>query len=727
MNLPVNPTQVDTRWFVHNVPQQFPPLPQVPVPGSIGNGVSYVLGLLALQVQQNAGGNAPRTFFANLITRNNWQNPESQLLVATVFEVVDYAIQTARAPLEQVVQDAVEMTVRMMVAFYASQFQEGLAPYVQPGLGQQLNDSLNQLHQMRQQIQQFYQAQSARPNGYYGGGYNTGGPGMSYNQQPTLLGAGPLSNMQRFEAPARNTTSHMSSGFPPMGRPSNDGLGMPISGRFGTSTLSPSPAPATRMEEIWDRTPPRSEVTEVAEVRASPAQNPRVVFAKPTPPPPGNGRQPVFVEVKDPRDTAPQTFREYHVASAPAPAPTQTPKRMSDGHVITDPSDPYKEITFADGSVLRRAAESGWTKDWTTKQPYHLAYNPETHVLFHLKTNDGLVHETVIERTKLMEQYVDHELNPTLKAAEESRLAAQKGKSLVDWTRMVNLTPEAEKPFALPSPAPTEETTFSDMPIRKIEKVISATDVRSAEAAAMVQYPELMRASKKDAVEFYCEATTPRLTHSDLYAAIDELVQSHTYATAIDNLQKARSKFPEDVALWDEIDQRLTATVNRFLKVGFALDWTIDTFSEDADELTEALRETYGDDVATAYSELAMRVIDLSINIAQKDAITRLAADEGTEVQDVHENPIVAFTNRISVTKIPYTFEELSISFNTTSAVTRDGLPELYKVIDAIFSRTEDFPVCFAWRFLKTSDNVWIALDHALLLENAYLVTRHTF
>lgn len=726
MNLPVHPTQVDTRFFIPNVPAQIPNFPQVTVPPNIGQNVVHVLGLVAMVVQQNAGANAPRTFFANLISRNGWQNPECQMVIATVFEVVDYAIQTARASLDRVVQDAVDQSVRMMVAYYTSQYQEGLAQYMTPALAADLNATLQQFQLLRQQIQQFYQNMNQNQ-------YRTPQYGMQPPQQPNQymqygapapmpsFNPSPLSSMQRFDQPVqRNVTA------PPLRQGMmggmSDQMGMPLSGQFGTTINTP--APATQMEEIWDRTPPKLNIPPTASLSGGPGQEPRVVFARAEPPPPRT-TGPVFREIPDPRAM-------QQPVQTPAPVMPERAKRMTDGHTVTDPSDPYKEIVFADGAVLRRAVSSGWKCDWTSKQPYHIAYDPVTHELFHLKTNDGVVHETVIERTKMMEQYVDHELNPQLREAEERRLADKRGKALVDLSRMINLTPVEEKPFALPSAPVTEETTFDDMqssemPIRTIDTVISATDVRSAEAAAMVQYPELARASKDNVVEFYCESVTPRLTTVDLHATIKDLVNASTYADINTKLKQARERYREDGPFWDEIEQRLTATVNRMLKVGFALDWTIDSFSEDAVALIDALRNSFGEDVAKAYIDRAMWVIDVSVNTSGKDAVERLAGDEGTVASDVHEQPMVAFTNRVSVTKVPHAFEDLRVVLNGTSAVTKDGMPKLYEVIDAIFARTEDWPVCFAARYIKTKDNVWIALDHALLLENAYLMTRHTF
>ena len=67
MNLPVHPTQVDTRFFVGNPPNQWPNFPPVPVPASIGNQYGFVLGLIAMYTQQNANANPARTFFSNLL------------------------------------------------------------------------------------------------------------------------------------------------------------------------------------------------------------------------------------------------------------------------------------------------------------------------------------------------------------------------------------------------------------------------------------------------------------------------------------------------------------------------------------------------------------------------------------------------------------------------------------------------------------------------------------
>lgn len=349
-----------------------------------------------------------------------------------------------------------------------------------------------------------------------------------------------------------------------------------------------------------------------------------------------------------------------------------------------------------------------------------------------------------------MESYENHELNPELRDRERKRQAERGGKAVVDWTRMINLTPESSKPYALPSDEPTphsEESSadqvaaaLKNLPDMKvIDEVISAHDLLSAEAAAMTRHPELIKVAKTAPIEFYCEQVTPRLTVDNVQTVVEELAGSTTYAELRDALAKARTQHAEDGPIWDMIENRLTQQVNHLLNVSFAIEWKIGSFSDDILDLVKELENDYGPSVLDTFNTLTTHVIDQAICIAGKHVEDKLADDkvegeasEDAETAKVEESNdaaiqhVIAFQNRSSITCIPYKFEDLEVAINGISAVNKQDLPELYAVIHAIFARTTDFPVSFIGRYIKTLDNVWLRLDLACLVDDAYLISRHT-
>lgn len=726
MNLPVHPTQVDTRFFVGNPPNQWPNFPPVPVPASIGNQYGFVLGLIAMYTQQNANANPARTFFSNLISRDNWQNQEAFDVVQMTYALVDFLLTVNPNDPNKgaLVENAVGQTVQMMTAFFTSQYQNEMGRYLTPNLGEQLNNLLAQLQAVRGDIQKFYDHQRWQQQQQNTGGYNNGGMGFNNGMQNygQVMNQSPLERMSRFSQPNSPTVSH--SGF--INRQPDPSL--PLSGRFG------KPAPVTPAPTFVD-TSLIQPTFKTSSMSGGPGERANVQLQPRSTSPAGqdqviNGR--VFKDLGG----GPTAPAPTPAAAAPTNYPGwDAPVAGQPEFNVSDPSDPYREIIWRDGSILRPAAVSGWEKSRTTKNPYRKAYNPKTHVLFHLKTSDGVVHEVIEEKTESMERYVDHELQPDLRAAEIKRLAEKEGKSIVDWSKMTDLTPAEDKPYAVPVERSEEAATSEggeevavETELHTISKVVSAHDVRSAETVIMVQYPELQTLSKETSVEFYCEAISPRLTSTDLHPAIKDLAQCSTFPELILKLQKAREQFVDDAPIWDEVEQRLTKSVNHVLNFGLAVDWTVDSFSQDAVELGRALYDEFGEDVATKYSEIAMYVIDQALCVAGSDASAEIAADSpeaaATELNMQH---VLAFANRCSVTKIPYDFADLNVSFTGIAIVERAVLPELHKLIAAIFERTQDFPVTFSERLIKTADGVWLSLDQALLNEGSYLISRRTF
>lgn len=731
MNLPVHPTQVNTQFFVQNPPHQFPNFPELAVPPIIhqNNLTGFVLGMAAMFIQQGAGQNAARTFFANLVSRDNWQNREAAQLVGTVFEHVEFALATAgrQANVEQVIEHMVGLTVQQMVAVNVANYQEGMAQFIPPTMGDQLNNVLDGFSKLRQDVENFQrQANNPPANNYGGGGYGGGGGGGGFQNRPVYPGAGVatgVGRMPRVNPPARNTTA-----------PHNT----PRVGYGGGFRGSNTPAPSTRLTTRFIGTGPAVETPapvreRVVEISGGPN---RATTQR---------KEPVAVPVQSNAIVVNGRVIPPAPGTRPAPAPEPEVRRNTQGYTITDENDPYSEIVWDNGAVLRYAAKSGWERTRTDKNPYNIAYNPNTHVLFHLRSADGVVQEILQEKTEVMEQYLDHEQDPDLRAAEALRVSAKKGKSAVDWSIMTNLTPAAGKPYSIkaePAPAveaegdtPPEgvesevaEGTIADAPLHRIDTVISAHDVRSAETVVMVAHPEVQEILKTQTVEFYCEAVTLRLSTVDLSDAIEELANCRSFEELTEKLAKSRAQWPNDGEVWDEIDRRLTAALNSTINIGFGINWTVGLFSEDALSLAAEIYNTYGQDVADAFDHTVMYVIDRGLCTSGPGVEDRIAADSpDPAAMEAAVQNVVSFADRCSVTKIPYTFEDLNVKFEGTAIVERTTLPDLHAMITAIFSRTENFPVAFKHRLIKTSDGVWLSLDIACLNEGAYLISRHTF
>ncbi len=710
--LPVDPTRVDSSFFVNGAPSISPPIPVQAVPPSIGTNAHYVLGLTAMHIQQNALANPARAFFSNIVTRNNWNNPEAVLVAATVMEIVDYMLQTQRGDQHQILDGAVSMGVMYMTALFTSQYAQEMAPYLSPGLSSQLQLSLQQFNQLKQEIQVFYQRavqyptapqyphQQQVPHHYQQqvphqvpmitSTFNQPGQ-MAPNMRPALQV--PVQTVPTSQAQAQLNQGHSLTRFgtPTPTTPTVTQTSTPMSSGTVLSRFNqPAQQPVMAAQPVQPAVAPAMSVPPVvASVTAAP-QQPAVIQTASTQTPP-------TIEL-------PANWRSTEYSQAPKP-------KMSDGFTLTYPEDPFREIVFSDGSVAREASTSGWTKHRTGKQPYHIAYNPTKHRLMHLRTNDGLVHEfltDIITATEtIVEPYHEHELDVDLKQEAIARLNERSGKSIVDWSKLVDLSPRKDLPYSLP--VDEAELIDGDREPKIVDTVYSSTDVLSAEAMMFVEHPELAKVIETDPVEFYIEAVTPRLTKNDITDAVDKLTNCTSFKEMATTLLQCDREYPEDRAIWDEIDDRLTAQVNRVLNVNLSIDWTIDSFCSDIADLEVEIRKVYGKDVSETFSNLAMHVIDTALCV-------------GKQTSEAENKRVITFLARTSVTLLPYKFEDLQLHVNGVSAIDSDSLPELHAFAEALFERTTDIPVNYTGRYIHTSDDVWLRLDQAHLADNTYLI-----
>lgn len=735
--LPVPAQPLNTQFFVNNVPHQQPPFPQVNVPPTLQQFAPLVWGLIVMEVQQYASSNGPRMFFANLLSRNNWNNPEAMNVAATVFEIVDYFLSTQQGSPDQIVPAAVTKGVRLMLAVYTTQFQEGLRQYLtSPGIVNDLNTAINEFQQLRTQIQQFVAYRNnmqmnqmgatfggvggplpgmgpMQGNGWNGGWQNVNNgaafnSGLNFNNGASQFTAGP--------APSA-TPIDVGSLFTEQYAPVTDAFSQqPLSGRFGPSVPNSLPETQPSAPSIQSFTgAPNGNVTVVYET-ATPAAKP------------------------EPQAQVDDGFMDLDaIYGKPAAQPvqpveptTKAKPKMTDGFKATNPERPYDELEFADGSIVKPAHASGWTTSRSNKQPYHLAYNPNTSILFHLKLNDGTVHEFLRERTVDMEPYVNHELDSELREAEQKRLNATRGEQIVDWSGVIALDPEPSKPYAVRDPeadiAKPEVLQLSKK-LRQVEGVVPVKDLASAEAVVTTAHPELMKIKNDHTIEFYIERLSLRTASSDLEGYFKDLNLCSSYEQLAYKLQAAMVEKPEEKQVWEYVNQRLTEVTNELLNTSMAISWKMGSYIEDIEELIVELEKDYGDELVEKFRNQTRLVIDLVLNVTTS-AIFEVSEDEDSSENEslnpkVEQEPLgwtVQFASRASFTRVPYTLLEMGVAFEGPAAVTHANLPMFYDMIDAIFARTSDYPVPFENRLLLTSDGNVYELFTAALADDTYLI-----
>jgi len=753
MHLPVHPLQLDQSNFVPI--QQFgqhAPFPPVQPPPRTAMVLQAVLSHFTINVQQQAGRHVPRIFFTNLISRNRWMNEECAKTLAVVFDIVEYRLNTTAGDPMAVALAAVDEAIPTMVAYWCNAYIQGLSQYLQPDAFQGIQSALQLLGQFQNAIAQYNQTY-AQPQQYNYGqnvqfqgtypaatGVGFGTPGV----QPMVAATSPMSG---FDTPLR-------TGARTINAPSNTALPVTVDSPYPSGdyrdrprmgVIRPAPIEPERPQVQQNGWQPMTS-TRVDEISGGPGvativkieETPKVERA--TTIVTDNGTAVTDLEAV----MAKQYGRPTAQALFPPPPPPSPPVQSEEpDHQIVYPEDPYREIKFRDGTVVRRATESGWTRVRTGKRPYPFAFDPTHQMLMHTRTPDGVVHEIVQEdalrkSSEPMETYEQHELNPELRQRERERRANEGGKHVVDWSLVTDLTPEPQMPYALETVPSTEVTDLNptperegeaqvaeetseeptetdrevnDSPVKTYDGVMVCADPKSALAQLVADHENLREIVLEHPIEIYAERHDSRLTVKDLYGIFRDFSHCTTYSEMHAALAAARQQAPADKEIWDEVDSRLTRQVNRLLNIGLAVDWKIGSFSEDVLGIAVELENDFGRETAEAFENAAMSVIDLATEI---NGIENLKDQSGHTIE---------FVTRYSVTSVPYDFEDLSVSYNGYGAVTKQILPKLHEFIDGVFARTPGIPSPFAYRYLKTRDNVWVCMDDALLANDTYLLS----
>lgn len=710
-----HPLDLDTRAFVRiNTFGEHAPLPQVNIGPRTSQVARAALSQFTVNIQSMASRHPPRIFFTNLMTQNNWQNQECAEALTIVLSAVEMRLATTNGDPIQITIATVDDVVQMLVAAVCMKYQQQIAPYLDQQSINAINQGVQRFNQLRNDLQYFAQASNGQNWGMqqnnYGGGFGAGGggsysfaantavgTGMGYGQPPNT---GPLSGIGSPIRTGAKAAGQSLSGWQET---------TPVPQHNTGSATRVGPVNATlEVDEEWK--PTLRHVTGVDEISSS-SEGVKIVTSN-----------------REPTPVAPRTITNnagYRVVKLDAPAaPEPTPAPVVEDepeYVVTDPENPFKEIKLRDGTIIRDASTSGWTRDRTQRDPYAKAFNPQTHFLVHTRTVDGKVHEVLqkkptTETEDTMESYEAHELDPALRQRERERRAKHEGKSVIDWSRIIRLKPEDDKPYALEEVAVENETTqeidsivFDDTKI--VSKVISSTDPKSGLGVVLAENPELNAVFKTHPIEFYGDRLGMRVTIEDLHDPISSLSSITDLLELRDTLAEARKQFVADKEVWDILEERLTEQVNRHLNIGMGIDWTIGSFSEDIQELLNTIGESYGQLAVDALIGASANIIETSTKIEPRDAV------------DLGENNTIVFVSRYSVTSIPYSFEELQVAYKGTAAISKNVLPEFHTFVRGIFSRTQDYPVVFADRYVRTKDNHWFRLDEALLMEDTYLIS----
>lgn len=687
----------------------------------------FITGITMKRVADNAASNknALRAFLGQILSQNNWQNQEFAQLVQQVGWMGEYYIHTdprLRQQPEQAFDTAVEDCSRHLMARYAQEYHGQLANYITQDIAMELNKAAAGAQQWAAEMRRFHQQLAGAVQQFAPPAYG-GGPGYMQQQQqqpmpvngPSWLGGGPqqqpmypnngyVGGVQRV---AYATPQHQQ---PYQQQPA-------YGGRHAVSSYggnAPYSAPGFAGNEMKGGLKPR---------RASNPDTNTMLSMDP------NGKRELRtwsaeeeahrLEVE--RHTGTQRNTGTFQFNPPNATPlVETAPQYETWPKLDNPERPFDGMTFEDGTYMKPAATSGWVKTFDPSKPYTPIYNPEKFILFHLKRPDGTVLEQLEPRTDEMDMdYVQHETDPKLRAAALEQRRSDSGEIVPEWKLATHMR-ESNREGMYVS-APNENKAEDDLPVSQ-PRVLESVPITHSLQEGLLKLSGFAKSSEVEPgqlVEMVFEVVTPLMTTGDLGSVMKIFESATSFEEFRTRLYDHREALTDEVAAL--IDQRLTASINDGLRYHMGLAHLyIDSFADDYIDLLGVLKNQYGEGLVNSFVENAPEMIGRSMAVLTDSSLASYLTTQNIGDVDV-ANCMLVFRDRCNVTQVPWSLADMKIDLSHANLIP-ESMVDFREAVLAIFSRTEDWPVSFAHRYLQTSDKKLLELRRGYLDENAYLI-----
>lgn len=391
---------------------------------------------------------------------------------------------------------------------------------------------------------------------------------------------------------------------------------------------------------------------------------------------------------------------------------------------VIDLKRPWDRVLLNDGSQIRAAHLSDWKVTFDKDEPFTPWYDPQTHILFHIKSPEGIVTAQPIQREESM-NYLDHELDPHLRRVAEEAERKRGGRVEAAWQMVEQLRPNPSSPLATIEPLTEDVEGATVRPINPEDYLLSSSLVDAVKRASLrlkVDRPEVL----KEAFELYVDRAVLTTVIEPDFDLLNKMMLAPSYKQLF-QLMMENDTNEELVA---EVNKRITIGVNRALQqhMGMA-DWGIDDFLEDIGDLLQALKSNpaVGEQITEIFQAYAPEVISRALAHYTEEEVTkavRTAVGLDTSEDDVM--PLI-WRERSTVTRMPVTSEQLRVPADTGCAVLESKQPELSKTLNSIFERSQDIPHTFYGRYIATTDGTVYSVVKGHLNDKAVLVFKADF
>lgn len=720
------------------LPHQPPPhlVPQVSVTQQFMPLVPLATGMALMMAMQTAKVSPFREAYVNALSQNNWQNQMFQMLAKATCQVGEVLLATQQgAQVEQTLQNAAEQCLSMLTAQFVHQNHMHFPQLQDQRVGQAIHQLLQKWQGVEQEVGRFY-ARFNQPQSY---GHNNYGQQI-YNQTPMGYQNGMLFN-QNQRTPIGDGALGM--GAAPAAMPTNTSYSNPYktaqdepAALTYTSNLTPQAEEGIHYRQYDKKETADTGILE--ELTLEPTKTPAVEPLLPinTSPAaasaPAPKATPVVQNLPEVTPLRPLAEIEQQVSQGSVFEAMPTTRETVQWHIrvpdqewpkIGDLQRPWDAVLLEDGTELRPAAISGWTVPRTAENPYALAYDKNSQILFHMRSKGGVIVEHVLNWEESME-YLEHELDRA--ARQRYRQSSERKENIgFDLSKVNRLQQIEDSPLALVTEAPeaTEEVP-ADVKVSVVERGIVVSNIKDANRRIRLFLQDEENAfDSSDPYEYYVDVVTPNVIEK---AATQTLVKA-VNAGDFEKLHELVSGL-EDKEFRAQVDARLTKQFNQVLKNNIGVtQWSISSFLEDYHELVKMLGEHYGDDVGQKFNEFFDAIAGAAIGLSEDDETqnfsrTTLALREEDFAGSSME--LVSFCDRISITVLPWTLAQLGVevSKDGPSLVNEDTLPNLHEALAAILARAVDFPQPYSAHYLLLTDETVLELYAGYLIDGSILL-----
>lgn len=726
-------------------PSQAPVVPPIQAGPESANLVPAVAAALVQEVQSNAQNNPLRTFLFNMIANNHYQNQEFMELTATA---VEYATYLAGA-LNYSPNQAISSACSEVCIMWASKYLIKDYPQLQGVLGDpafvdEANQWLQKMVEVGEALNQFKANQQAGgyPGGYGGAppmggpggypGFNQGGGFGGPPQNPGFggNGFGGQGQFGGYNPPPQNP------GFGQPRGPDRSGMGVP--GNSASSSFQAHP-----QQPAWNQNNNGAGSFQGADRWSDPAPNantPSTAGGEAFGGGPNEQAWASWDREQTTQNSAQTSFvkpsewfksKDYGPNNE-GPSVEETPTMNTNQNQPTNKERPADKIVDADGNVLVPAHLSPWTVKRTPNNPYGIAYDPSKTILYHKQFKDGHVEEALMSIDDTNE-YLSFEVDPRM--AQRVRCERAPDPDMVDFSepayppKMDDIERKRQERINefQETEGSEESDIFTQEPLHNAGVVVAGCmeeALLGARLAVQETYGENINHGN---VGFAYYACFPFIANEDTQEILTQLRDTESPTTLVEKFLDLKDNVHSRV--WYELNDRMTAFVNEQVGVGLGLKLTIDSFVDDALDLIKAVG-----DQGRAYVEATMDIVTHAVHATIQPLTSRLRDEYLTRLNYDIEDPeqiknIAVLGETNTVIQVPWMSSDLSVAFpdGKSAAVLESQLPKLYRLIDRIFTRADQFRNnTLHSHYILTDDNVKLKCHRSLLNGDIYLLSKES-